>query len=56
MQGDPEVIALLNEQLTSAPLKELTGEEIGPYSGYAITTVGDADDYRHFLPRIANWR
>jgi hypothetical protein len=38
--------------LTSAPLRELSGEQIGPYSGWAITTVGDADDYRHFLPRI----
>jgi hypothetical protein len=38
--------------LTSAPLRELSGKQIGPYSGWAITTVGDADDYRHFLPRI----
>lgn len=38
--------------LTSAPLRELSGEQIGPYSGWAITTVGDGDDYRHFLPRI----
>lgn len=38
--------------LTAAPLRELTGEQIGPYSGWAITTVGDDRDYRHFLPRI----
>jgi len=38
--------------LTSAPLRELTGEQIGPYAGYAMTTVGDVDDYKHFLPRI----
>lgn len=38
--------------LTSAPLRELSGEEIGPYSGWAITTVGNDRDYRHFLPRI----
>jgi hypothetical protein len=38
--------------LTACPLRELTGEEIGPYSGWAITTVGDERDYRHFLPRI----
>jgi hypothetical protein len=38
--------------LSSAPLRELTGEQIGPYAGWAITTVGNARDYRHFLPRI----
>jgi len=25
---------------------------IGPYAGYALTTVGDVVDYKHFLPRI----
>ena len=38
--------------LTGAPLRDLTGEQIGPYSGWAITTVGSEHDYRHFLPRI----
>ncbi|RWB77123.1 MAG: hypothetical protein EOQ50_09405 [Mesorhizobium sp.] len=38
--------------LTSAPLRELTGEQIGPYAGWAMTTVGDIADYKHFLPRI----
>ena len=38
--------------LTSAPLRQISGEQIGPYSGWAITTVGDDRDYRHFLPRI----
>ncbi len=38
--------------LTSAPLRELTGEQIGPYAGWAMTTVGDVTDYKHFLPRI----
>lgn len=40
------------QSLTSAPLRELTSEQIGPYAGWAITTVGDDRDYRHFLPRI----
>lgn len=44
-------VALL-KTLSSAPLRELTGEQIGPYAGYALTTVGDVDDYKHFLPRI----
>jgi hypothetical protein len=38
--------------LTSRPLRELSAEEIGPYSGWAITTVGSERDYRYFLPRI----
>ncbi len=38
--------------LTSAPLRALTPEQIGPYAGWAMTTVGGVDDYRHFLPRI----
>lgn len=38
--------------ITAAPLRELAGNQIGPYSGWAITTVGDDRDYRHFLPRI----
>lgn len=38
--------------LTSAPLRELESEHVGPYSCHAITTVGDERDYRHFLPRI----
>lgn len=38
--------------LSAAPLRELTEEQIGPYSGWAITTVGNDRDYRHFLPRI----
>lgn len=38
--------------LTSASLRELEGEKVGPYSSWAITTVGNGRDYRHFLPRI----
>jgi hypothetical protein len=38
--------------LTSAPLRELTGQQIGPYAGWALTTVGSVEDYKHFLPRI----
>lgn len=46
---DPDEIL---RTLTSAPLRELEGEQIGPYSSWAITTVGNDRDYRHFLPRI----
>ncbi len=38
--------------LSSAPLRQLTGEQVGPYAGWAMTTVGNDRDYRHFLPRI----
>jgi len=46
---DPEKV---RQRLASKPLRELGGEELGAYAGWAMTTVGDADDYRHFLPRI----
>jgi len=38
--------------LSSAPLRDLTGEQIGPYAGWALSTVGSVRDYKHFLPRI----
>jgi hypothetical protein len=38
--------------LSSAPLRNLTGEQIGPFAGWALTTVGSVADYKHFLPRI----
>jgi hypothetical protein len=44
--------AAILKELTSAPLRDLAGEQIGPYAGWAMTTVGDVDDYKHFLPRI----
>lgn len=44
-------VAILR-RLTRAPLHEVAGEDIGPYAGWAMTTVGDTDDYKHFLPRI----
>ncbi|MDG2533612.1 hypothetical protein P6144_08145 [Sphingomonas sp. HITSZ_GF] len=38
--------------LTAAPLRQLGEENIGPYAGWAMTTVGNTRDYCHFLPRI----
>lgn len=40
------------EDLTSAPLRELGEKALGPYSSRAMTTAGDLEDYKHFLPRI----
>lgn len=42
----------IKRQLRSRPLRQLDGEELGPYASWAMTTVGDDRDYRHFLPRI----
>ncbi|MGO8463004.1 hypothetical protein AB9F45_00395 [Rhizobium leguminosarum] len=38
--------------LKSAPLREIGTAELGQYAASAITTVGSADDFKHFLPRI----
>ena len=46
---DPEAIM---RDLSSAPLRELPAQKVGPYAGHAMTTVGSEDEYRHFLPRI----
>lgn len=42
----------LLRQLGSVGLRDLQPEQIGSYAGWALTTVGGADEYRHFLPRI----
>ena len=38
--------------LESKRLKELTVADVGRYSFKAMTTWGDKDDFRHFMPRI----
>jgi hypothetical protein len=42
----------LLRNLIATSLRELPAENLGPYAGYAMTTVGSADDYLYFLPRI----
>lgn len=44
--------ASILRDLKSAPLKLLRAVAIGPFATYAMTTVGDVADYKHFLPRI----
>lgn len=39
-------------QLSSKSLAELTSDDINGYMGWAMTTVGGVNDYKHFLPRI----
>lgn len=38
--------------LHTKTLRELSAEDHGLYAFRAMTTVGDVDDFRHFLPRI----
>ena len=38
--------------LYSKPLHELSDEDLNKYSFKALTTWGDEDDFRHFLPRL----
>jgi hypothetical protein len=42
----------IRAELCSAPLNRLSPEAIVPYANWAMTTVGDIEDYKHFLPRI----
>lgn len=62
MEASPYKSADIVEQILAAPLRDLSDDAIGAYAGSAILTVGTAEDYRHFLPRIlelsvtnANW-
>jgi hypothetical protein len=38
--------------LEAKPLRQLTSSDLGRYAFKAMTTWGDKDDFRHFLPRI----
>lgn len=38
--------------LARVPLRSLTCEQLSRYGFKAMTTWGDAEDYKHFLPRI----
>lgn len=40
------------QQLLAAPLHELSEEQLSTYSWKAMTTWGNVDDFKHFLPRI----
>jgi hypothetical protein len=53
LEGSPyKDVAGMVRSLKAAPLRQLTGDQIGPYAGSAILTVGDVADYKHYLPRI----
>lgn len=38
--------------LASQPLQHLSGSDLGRYTYKALTTWGEVDDFKHFLPRI----
>ena len=38
--------------LHQTPLRQLSAEVLSTYAFRALTTVGNVDDFRHFLPRI----
>lgn len=38
--------------LFAQPLREVAAEHIGYYSSKAMTTMGNVEDFKHFLPRI----
>jgi hypothetical protein len=39
--------------LETKALRDLTAEDLNAYSGSAVYTVGTADDFKYFFPRIA---
>jgi hypothetical protein len=54
IEGCPHCDLGQNERgLHAAPLRRLRREDLDVYPFKAMTTFGDVDDFRHFLPRIA---
>ena len=41
-----------NRELFSKKLKELSASDLSRFAGKAMTTWGDVNDYKYFLPRI----
>ncbi len=54
MNGSPlyHELAQWNRSLTAKPLKELSEEDLRIYYFKALTTWGNTNDFKHFLPRI----
>lgn len=54
MKGSPLYADLekWNRDLFSKKLRELSADDLSLFSGKVITTWGDIDDMKHFLPRI----
>jgi hypothetical protein len=54
IEGSPiyDDLAMWNKEITSKPLKNLTSDDLSRFVGKSITTWGDENDLKHFLPRI----
>lgn len=54
MEGSPliERLAEKNRRLFVKPLNQLSTEDVSEFEGRAMTTWGEVNDYKHFLPRI----
>jgi hypothetical protein len=54
MRGSPVYGALddWNKEITSKPLRELSSENLALFSWKAMTTWGDVEDFKHYLPII----
>ena len=53
MQGCPCCVSDADkEPLHTKPLRQLDGEDLSRYTFKAMTTWGDAADFKHYLPRI----
>jgi hypothetical protein len=53
LEGSPHKdVAGMFRSLKAAPLRDLAPDQIGPYAGSAMLTVGGVAEYKHYLPRI----
>jgi hypothetical protein len=53
IQGCPHCISDdADDVLHSKPLRKLLPEDLSFYAGKALTTFGDEEDFKHFLPRM----
>jgi hypothetical protein len=53
IEGCPCCVAAADQlPLHRVPLRKLTADDLGRFAWKAMTTWGDAQDYRYFLPRI----
>ena len=54
MSGSPNYddLRTWNRLIFKKPLRELDEDDLSRFTGKAITTWGNANDYKHFLPRI----
>jgi len=54
MQGSPIYanLEIWNKKLFSKPLRDLNATDLCRFTGKAMTTWGNVNDFKHFLPRI----